>query len=79
MTRTPYKGTSRKLALAFDIGTTYSGAAYAFLDPGEIPQIKPVTKQVNLLPNCPTNVTNGEQIPGQPKRWDSKGPFDRVL
>ena len=44
MTRSPYNGPSRKLVLAFDIGTTYSGAAYAFLDPGEIPQINSVTK-----------------------------------
>jgi len=44
MARSPYRGTSRKLVLAFDIGTTYSGAAYAFLDPGEVPQINPVTK-----------------------------------
>ena len=44
MTRTPYRGISRKLILAFDIGTTYSGAAYAFLDPDEVPQIIPVTK-----------------------------------
>lgn len=26
--RTPYAGTSRKLALAFDVGTTYSGISY---------------------------------------------------
>ena len=44
MTRAPYNGASRKLVLAFDIGTTYSGAAYAFLDPGVIPQIISVTK-----------------------------------
>ena len=44
MARTPYSGTSRKLVLAFDIGTTYSGAAYAFLDPGEVPEITPVTR-----------------------------------
>jgi len=44
MTSTPYLGTSRKLVLAFDIGTTYSGVAYAFLDPDEVPQINPVTK-----------------------------------
>ena len=44
MIRTPYNGTSRKLILAFDIGTTYSGAAYAFLDPDEVPQINTVTK-----------------------------------
>ena len=44
MTRTPYNGTSRKLVLAFDIGTTYSGATYAFLDPGQVPQTNSVTK-----------------------------------
>jgi molecular chaperone DnaK (HSP70) len=44
MTRAAYNGTSRKLILAFDIGTTNSGAAYAFLDPGEIPKINLVTK-----------------------------------
>ena len=44
MTREPYRGKSRKLVLAFDIGTTYSGAAYAFLDPGEVPEINSVTK-----------------------------------
>jgi len=44
MTRTVYTGTSRKLVLAFDIGTTFSGAAYAFLDPGEVPKIQSVTK-----------------------------------
>ena len=41
-TRSPYKGTSRKLVLAFDIGTTYSGVSYALLDPGLVPEIKSV-------------------------------------
>ena len=44
MTRAPYTGTSRKLVLAFDIGTTFSGAAYALLDPGFPPDILSVTK-----------------------------------
>jgi len=43
ITRSPYKGTSRKLLLAFDIGTTYSGVCYAFLDPGVVPKVEPVT------------------------------------
>ena len=43
-TRAPYPGTSRKLVLAFDVGTTFSGVAYAFLDPGQVPEIRPVTK-----------------------------------
>jgi len=45
-TRARYSGPSRKLVVALDIGTTFSGAAYAFLDPGEVPMIQSVTKQV---------------------------------
>jgi hypothetical protein len=52
MTRTPYNGSSRKLVLAFDIGTTYSGAAYAFMDPGEVPEIHSVTKRVLFVSYC---------------------------
>ena len=44
--RPPYSGLSRKLVVALDIGTTYSGAAYTLLDPGEVPQIQSVTRQV---------------------------------
>ena len=44
MNRAPYNGFHRKLILAFDIGTTYSGVAYAFLDPGEVPEIGSVRK-----------------------------------
>ena len=43
VSRARYTGSKRKLAVALDIGTTFSGAAYAFLDPGEIPQIRSVT------------------------------------
>ncbi|KAI0704701.1 hypothetical protein C8Q76DRAFT_801605 [Earliella scabrosa] len=35
----PYDGPVRKLVLGIDIGTTYSGISYAFLDPGKIPKI----------------------------------------
>ena len=44
--RTRYSGDSRKLVIALDIGTTFSGAAYALLDPGEVPQVQLVTRQV---------------------------------
>ena len=44
MIRSPYQGLERKLVLAFDIGTTYSGVAFAFLDPGVVPEINSVTK-----------------------------------
>ncbi|KAI0704720.1 hypothetical protein C8Q76DRAFT_181174 [Earliella scabrosa] len=40
----PYRGTSRKLVLGIDVGTTYSGVAYALLDPGEVPKIHGVTR-----------------------------------
>jgi len=42
--RSVYPGTSRRLVIALDIGTTFSGAAYALLDPGEVPQIQSVTR-----------------------------------
>ena len=58
MNRSPYNGSSRKLVLAFDIGTTYSGAAYAFLDPGEVPEIHSVTKRVLLVFYCHTTLIN---------------------
>lgn len=43
----PYKGTTRKLVLAFDVGTTFSGIGYAILDPGEVPKIQGVTRHVH--------------------------------
>ncbi|KAJ2917220.1 hypothetical protein MD484_g3186, partial [Candolleomyces efflorescens] len=42
--RRPYEGSRRKLVLAFDIGTTYSGVSYTVLDPGHVPEIKGVTR-----------------------------------
>ncbi|KIO22620.1 hypothetical protein M407DRAFT_216241 [Tulasnella calospora MUT 4182] len=41
--RSPYSGSKSTLAIAIDIGTTYSGASYTFLVPGEIPRIYDVT------------------------------------
>ncbi|KAF4615512.1 hypothetical protein D9613_003352 [Agrocybe pediades] len=43
-TRSVYKGSRRKLVLAFDIGTTFSGISYSILDPGQVPEIKGVTR-----------------------------------
>ena len=40
----PYKGSSRRLVIAIDVGTTYSGAAYCILDPGEIPKVLSVAR-----------------------------------
>ena len=57
--RARYSGPSRKLVVALDIGTTFSGAAYALLDPGEVPEIQSVTRQV--LPPTPDPVTEGDE------------------
>ncbi|KAJ3514768.1 hypothetical protein NLJ89_g2174 [Agrocybe chaxingu] len=43
-TRAPYSGTQRKLVLAFDVGTTFSGISYSILDPGTVPEIRGVTR-----------------------------------
>ncbi|KAF8805120.1 hypothetical protein BYT27DRAFT_7243300 [Phlegmacium glaucopus] len=43
-TRSVYRGSRRKLVLAFDVGTTYSGISYSVLDPGQVPEIKGVTR-----------------------------------
>uniref|UniRef100_A0A0W0G7C1 Uncharacterized protein n=1 Tax=Moniliophthora roreri TaxID=221103 RepID=A0A0W0G7C1_MONRR len=42
-TRPNYRGSSRKLVIAFDIGTTYSGVSYSILDPGLPPVVEGVT------------------------------------
>lgn len=39
-----YNGSRRKLAIAFDLGTTFSGVSYSVLDPGNIPEIIGVTR-----------------------------------
>ncbi|KAI0031113.1 hypothetical protein K488DRAFT_52739 [Vararia minispora EC-137] len=44
MPRPPYHGSKRRLVLAFDLGTTYSGVSYALLDPGKPPVIHSVTR-----------------------------------
>ena len=49
ISRAGYSGPSRKLVVAFDIGTTFSGAAYALLDPGEVHEVRSVTRQIILL------------------------------
>ncbi|KAK7472084.1 hypothetical protein VKT23_000203 [Stygiomarasmius scandens] len=42
--RKPYHGLFRKLVIAFDVGTTFSGASFAILDPNEVPKIQGVTR-----------------------------------
>ncbi|KAF8632110.1 hypothetical protein AX15_002041 [Amanita polypyramis BW_CC] len=42
--RKPYSGFQRKLVIAFDVGTTFSGVSYVLLIPGEPPVIQGVTQ-----------------------------------
>ncbi|KAJ2912885.1 hypothetical protein MD484_g7541, partial [Candolleomyces efflorescens] len=44
LSRTPYTGSRRRLVLAFDVGTTYSGISYSILTPGQVPEIKGVAR-----------------------------------
>ncbi|KAF8627755.1 hypothetical protein AX17_006121 [Amanita inopinata Kibby_2008] len=43
-TRQRYEELRRKLLIAFDVGTTFSGISYSILDPGEVPEIHGVTR-----------------------------------
>ncbi|TDL19908.1 hypothetical protein BD410DRAFT_815768 [Rickenella mellea] len=43
-TRKPFSGPNRALAVAIDVGTTFSGVSYAILEPGEVPKIHGVTR-----------------------------------
>ncbi|KAG8902814.1 hypothetical protein FRB99_004081 [Tulasnella sp. 403] len=38
-TRPPYEGTKTSLIISIDLGTTYSGASYSILRPGEVPEV----------------------------------------
>ncbi|KAI0734053.1 hypothetical protein C8Q72DRAFT_771544 [Fomitopsis betulina] len=40
----PYTGTTRKLLLAIDIGTTFSGVSFCVLDPGKVPEVLSVIR-----------------------------------
>lgn len=44
-----YHGTVRRIVIAFDVGTTFSGSSYCFLEPGEIPRIYSVTRSVMVV------------------------------
>ena len=46
--RGPFSGGASKLVMAFDVGTTYSGASYTLLGPGFIREIYRVTRYTPL-------------------------------
>ena len=55
-----YSGHSWKLVIALDIRTTFSGAAYTLLNPGKVPQIQSIMRQV--YPSIPYPVANGDEL-----------------
>ena len=80
ISRTGYSGPSRKLVVALDIGTTFSGAAYVLLDPGEVPEVRSVKKQVFLLIiDQVTNCDDERQVPRQSESRVGKSLFHNVL
>ncbi|KAF8552294.1 hypothetical protein OG21DRAFT_1511667 [Imleria badia] len=44
MLNQPYTGSTTKLVVAFDIGTTYSGISYCILERGQVPEVVGVTR-----------------------------------
>ncbi|KIK02869.1 hypothetical protein K443DRAFT_5765 [Laccaria amethystina LaAM-08-1] len=44
MPRNAFHGDRRRLVLAFDVGTTFSGISYTILDPGQVPEVRGVTR-----------------------------------
>ncbi|KAI6006449.1 hypothetical protein EDC04DRAFT_2871692 [Pisolithus marmoratus] len=62
--RKSYEGLSRKLILAFDVGTKFSGVSYCIVDPGEIPAIRVFPAQEhfggdNKIPSIPYHDKGG--------------------
>ncbi|KIL55673.1 hypothetical protein M378DRAFT_173431 [Amanita muscaria Koide BX008] len=47
--RKPYTGTETSLVIGIDVGTTLSGVSYAVLEPGKVPEIRPVVRYVLLV------------------------------
>lgn len=55
------------MAIALDVGTTFSGVSYAILEPGEVPKIHGVTRYV-YFPHCRNFAEfffSGGRFPGQ--------------
>lgn len=63
----PYDGPRRKLVIAFDIGTTLSGASFAKLEPGAVPSILGVTSVYKSFVNCAN--TDFFQVSGSVEGW----------
>ncbi|KAG6334776.1 hypothetical protein ID866_4309 [Astraeus odoratus] len=82
LTRQPYHGLTRKLVLAFDVGTTYSGVSYAILDPGEVPKILGVTRypaQEHVGGDCkiPSIIYYDQQ--GRPRAFGAEALQEHII
>jgi len=64
--RKPYNGHRKALAIALDVGTTFSGVSYAVLDPGEIPKIYEVTRYAPRVPSPPHFFRHSKRCPSFP-------------
>ena len=70
--RKPYDGPT-KLVIAFDIGTTYSGASYCILERGQVPEILGVNRQALRFPYL--SIFTVHRYPGNPRaKGDAKIP-----
>ncbi|KAI6142556.1 hypothetical protein EDD17DRAFT_1796309 [Pisolithus thermaeus] len=73
LARSPYTGKSRRLVIAFDIGTTYSGVSYSILTPGEIPEIFPIPTVIYYDKQgkvCATGIDDlGDFEPDEVENW----------
>jgi hypothetical protein len=47
--RGPYTGTTKKLLVAVDIGTTFTAVSFSILEPGEKPQLFDVSNADGVL------------------------------
>lgn len=82
LTRQPYRGLVRKLVLAFDVGTTYSGVSYAILDPGEVPKTLGVNRypaQEHVGGDCkiPSIVYYDQQ--GSPRAFGAEALQEQII
>ncbi|PPQ65510.1 hypothetical protein CVT24_010806 [Panaeolus cyanescens] len=60
--RNNYAGTRRRLVIAFDVGTTYSGISYSILDPGRVPKVEGVTRFPKYRDNA-SDVVSLSKVP----------------
>ncbi|KAL4068706.1 hypothetical protein V8B97DRAFT_2024646 [Scleroderma yunnanense] len=82
LTRQPYHGLVRKLVLAFDVGTTYSGVSYAILDPGEIPKVLgvnryPAQEHVGGDSKIPSIIYYDQQ--GRPRAFGAEALQEQII